>query len=428
MESLDAYRSFLERYNRDVSSSAAVASGESSAAPTSADAPATTSGVISIDEEAIERLVDKIIGNSIDSASAALAEIAPRANPIATPLAFHDAAQEVNFRALVHALSIGSQHEDMAHLAHQSSLADVVLFGVIGAHIANSALDAKFLRNMTSSDASSLFSLPRHQQVPSEHSWITIEKPGGMLPYADLLSDTMSYYGREMQRDGSRDWQQMLSKLTSGAGSMAHACIMIASRLDRFDDRYLDLGTSGAAPSCMPVELCFFKNLRRLLHDLHCIADIAMRDAEAPQATDATKARAAALAPFRLSKRGGLRTAIAAPSASTVQNLERFQVLRIRSDKPAAEATAADATTEAQLPEVVRDAAYEAAVRCAAIVACHHISDMLIERLVRLGLHSSAEDAAINPIRVSILLDSYPMNESQAVTNHFVPKVTGNKW
>jgi hypothetical protein len=411
MESLNPYTTFLGRFN---------SLSASSSGPVDGPGPAD---VIRVDEGSIEALVDSLLGTSMDSALAALHDIDQRVSPIATPLAFQNVAQEVNFRATVHALSIGSQHQSMAHLAHQSSLADVVLFGVIGAHITNSALDAKFLRNMTSSDTSHLFSLPRHEEIPSEHAWMKIEKPGGMISYSDLLSDVMSFYGREMQRGGARDWHDMLSRLVEGAASVPHACSIIAAKLDRFDDRYLDLGSSDASTQCSPVELCFFKNLRRLLHDLHCIATSAAAAAQAPEATEAVKARSRSLTPFLFGARGGLAAVLAAPSSNGIQNLQRMHVLRILT-KPS-DSTTSESTTPS---EVVKDAAFEAAVRCAAIIACHQISELLIEKLVKLGL--DAAQYSMNPIRVSILLDNYSVGSPEEFNEAdlFVPKVTGNKW
>lgn len=139
---------------------------------------------VSISLPNITQFVDSF---SVDT----LSQFVEKIQPITTPFSFQNEDQEINFRSLIHYLNIGSHFEPMAHLAGQQSLSEVVLFGIIGSHITKQSLDARFMKSMTSVEVSQLFSIPRLQKQQSEHSWMSVEVPGPMIAYADILSSAL---------------------------------------------------------------------------------------------------------------------------------------------------------------------------------------------------------------------------------------------
>ena len=77
--------------------------------------------------------------------------------PSKVPLNFKDSLEECNFFALVHLLSVGSMFEHRSQEANQSTLSDIILYGVFGAYIQHPQLNTSFMKQMMTSDVGKLF-------------------------------------------------------------------------------------------------------------------------------------------------------------------------------------------------------------------------------------------------------------------------------
>ena len=98
---------------------------------------------------------------------------------------------------------VGGMFEHAAPTAYQESLNEVVLFGLIGAFLTESTLNATFMRGMSASDVASLFSLPitQKEELSQEHqesglaSLLTVEKRGAMADYAVSIALSATWCG-----------------------------------------------------------------------------------------------------------------------------------------------------------------------------------------------------------------------------------------
>jgi hypothetical protein len=101
--------------------------------------------VVSIDDTALESFASKFVSDHLES-------FAQKTSAMQLPLNFSNEAEEINFLSILHLLGVGGMYEHRCGEAIQQSLADIVLFGIFGAYIANNKLDANFMRSQTASD------------------------------------------------------------------------------------------------------------------------------------------------------------------------------------------------------------------------------------------------------------------------------------
>jgi hypothetical protein len=200
---------------------------------TSFEAVLTAQDLICVDRDAVEEF-----SRGLDRS--AILDIRDKIAPITTPFAFESEDQELNFRGLIHMLNIGSQFEPRATEAGQKSLADVILFGIIGAYITHQNLDAAFMKNLSSSDVGQFFSIPRMEKQASEHSWMTIEVPGAMVSYADLLSAVLQSAGSALLDAGYRDIGSFIRSCAGDGSDAAHVVRRLGEVLRCMDDRSED--------------------------------------------------------------------------------------------------------------------------------------------------------------------------------------------
>lgn len=312
------------------------------------------------------------------------------------PLQFSSEHEEINLLALKELFMVGSMFEHMTQLAHQESLNDVVLFGLIGAFLSESKLNATFMRGLSASDISSLFSVPMTQRVDDLESKelssvVTMEIRGGMADYADLLANVSYSAGAALIENGFDDLSSLLEKenLDSSETSLETSCRSISSRIQSLDDRHFI--ASKCSRKDEMIELPFLKNARRM------VMAVLLRKLGDSEEQDGI-----------ISER--LREMIPAPSVCTVNTLFQMGILSY---------TCSDIGEEAKIEK-------ELAVRNAAVVACYELCAS-IEK-IRLDRAKSAKHE-ITPIQLSKFLDAVPSGiDTINGVSKFIPIETGKKW
>lgn len=291
--------------------------------------------------------------------------------------------QEVNLLVLNHLLNVGAQYSDRVNIASQETLADVVLFGVLGMFIANSKIDAAFMAACGPSDVSSLFNIPMHVSKEIQPG-ISVDERGPLADLADLLANTLQRTGRRLAEQKYPDLGGALLHIADAGGSAAELVTKVAQLIEGFDDvEVVQLNDT-------MFQIPFQKNAQRL------VADLYHRFRERCDK-------------FAFPDYSSL---YAAPSASSVTTLIQLGVLKLK-DAPATPADADDAAAEAQLKVTMAElsATPEACIitRAAAVLAIHRIAESMEQR--------------VEPFDMSLYCEQY----NDPSKPQYVPSV-GNKW
>jgi hypothetical protein len=308
--------------------------------------------------------------------------------------------------------------EHTAHTASQESLNEVVLFGLIGAFLTESTLNATFMRGLSGSDVASLFSLPTMQkeELPEEHqesgltSLLTIEKRGAMADYADMLANVAYHAGAALQENDHVDLSSLLERenLEDEQSSLELSSRNLTNVIQSLDDRHFVSVKKGRDEEM--VELPFLKNARRM------ICSIFLKRCEHFKSASTVSDN------HEFCK---LCDMIPAPSVRTVNTLFSLGILARSSDEGAVEMkTDDDKCTDSVSSPSSSTIGNEVAIRCAAVVACWQLSQAIAQQ--------ASPDLKVTPIQLSIFLDSVPKldagKSSFKSVETFVPKETGQKW
>ena len=101
--------------------------------------------IVDISNDAIEDFANKFVADHLPA-------YLQKTGALQLPLNFSSEADEINFLALLNLLGVGGMYEHRSSEASQSSLSEIVLFGVFGIYISQNSLDACFMRSQTASD------------------------------------------------------------------------------------------------------------------------------------------------------------------------------------------------------------------------------------------------------------------------------------
>lgn len=232
-----------------------------------------TQAVVGINDARIDYLANFIVDNFNDFLAVG--------TPFVSPLIFDDDNQEINFLSVRHLLSVGSQYEFRSIEANQDSLSSVVLFGVLGAYLSQSDLNAEFMRTCKVLEVAKLFSLPVTEKanILSEDesllSVISMEKKGGLYDYGVMLTNALNQTGKELVDNGCLNLSLLLSNYLTGSDNNEHSIDSIlksiAQKVAYFDDRHFVSVLDRSSGAEDMSELCFFKNLHRLIFDIYIL-------------------------------------------------------------------------------------------------------------------------------------------------------------
>lgn len=343
--------------------------------------------------------------------------------PLQFPLQFPSLQEEVNLLALKELLMVGGMFERAAHSANQSSLSDVVLFGLIGAFLTESTLNATFMRGLSASDVASLFSLPtmEREELPQEHqhgglaSCLTMEKRGALADYADMIANTLYHAGAVLQENDHVDLSSFLEKenLEDSETSLELASRNLATVIQSLDDRHFVSVKKGDDEQM--IELPFLKNARRMVCSVFQKRYEHFKDGSS----------SADLVHIKLSE------VIPAPSVRTINTLLSLGILERRSDVGADEMKEGEDAAEKQGDSSCSSNSSaigkEVSMRCAAVVACWKLCGLIQQ--------SATSDVKVTPVQLSIFLDTLPTSndndsrESEGAPRElFSPEETGQKW
>ena len=300
--------------------------------------------------------------------------------------------------------------EHSAHKANQESLNEVVLFGLIGAFLTESKLDANFMRSLSSSDVASLFSLPTTEkedisgepQYSTISSIVSVEKRGALADYADLLANVLYKAGMALKDNNLSDLSSLLEKENIDDVDTALDVISrnLSSVIQSLDDRhFVSIKREGSEHM---VELPFFKNARRMVSSVFmkkCLNQSGALDHVTRKLSDM----------------------IAAPSVRTINTLIFLDILSYCSGDGEEEIKSEDTSNRSSSA-----IGKEVSMRCAAVVACWKLSGAIQQLVAARGLN----DIKVNPILLSTFLDLVPKpNTVNNCTYHaFIPHETGQKW
>mmetsp|Transcript_26866 Transcript_26866/g.45328 ORF Transcript_26866/g.45328 Transcript_26866/m.45328 type:complete len:317 (+) Transcript_26866:3-953(+) len=314
--------------------------------------------------------------------------------------------------------------EEAARTANQNNLNDVVLFGLIGAFLTESTLNATFMRGLSASDVASLFSLPTMQkeELPQEHqhgglaSCLTMEKRGALADYADMIANTLYHAGAVLQENGHIDLSSLLEKenLEDNETSLELACRNLAAVIQSLDDRHFASVKKGNDE--LMIELPFLKNARRMVFSVFQKRHEHFKDANTSTEQVYTK----------------LSEMLPAPSVRTVNSLLSLGILERRDDVGADEMKVGEDIAENQGDVTGKSNSSsaigkEVSMRCAAMVACWRLSELIQQ--------TAPGDMKVTPVQLSIFLDSLPTTGQDDVRDSvcasievFSPHETGQKW
>ncbi len=240
------------------------------------------------------------------------------------------------------------------------------------------------MRSRTVSSVSNLFSIPVSESAPIEglpQSCFSIEKRGALVEYAELLASTCSTTGQELAKNKAPDLGSVIRPIITNQSPSSSSIVFtsLSESVSGFDDRVEVVSDSGAA-----LVLPFYKNARRLLHDL----------------------------PPALTAACPLCFAVPAPSILTVSALVQLGIL----------ATAGAGGEGGVRSESLAD---DVAIRCAAVVACHRVAELLQLVGGKEGEGAVAADAAahVSAYGVSLYLERLRVGPLL-----FTPKDVNMKW
>lgn len=344
--------------------------------------------------------------------------------PLQFPLQFPSLQEEVNLLALKELLMVGGMFERAAHTANQSSLSDVVLFGLIGAFLTESTLNSTFMRGMSASDVASLFSLPtmQREELPQEHqhgglaSCLTMEKRGALADYADMIANTLYHAGAALQENDHVDLSSLLEKenLEDAETPLELACRNLATIIQSLDDRHFVSVKKGSEEQM--IELPFLKNARRMVCSVFQKRYEHFKDASSSAELVHTK----------------LSAMLPAPSVRTINTLLSLGILECRHDMGADETKTGEDNSDNQGESSNKGSnssaiGKEVSMRCAAVVACGKLCE-LIQQI-------STADMKVTPIQLSIFLDTLSTASGDnsrdsvgASREQFSAEETGQKW
>ena len=267
----------------------------------------------------------------------------------------------------------------------------MILFGLIGAFLNNTAssLDGDFLRARTLASVSYLFSLPISESVPIEglpQTCFSMEKRGALVEYAELLADVCTTTGRELTQLKAKEIGNIIKSVVTTPNDAQSTLYSLSETISGFDDR-VEVQFEGSK-----LVLPFFKNARRLLHNLP--ASLQSRDT----ATALTLAAPSVRTVSALIQLGIL----AAPVSVSVTPAVSGSAVDI---SPLSDASVAVDVAVALESRVLLSAslAEDVAIRCAAVVACHQIAEQLT--LLSRSTMPEWEGLSISPYGVSLFLE-----------------------
>jgi hypothetical protein len=326
--------------------------------------------------------------------------------------------------------------EHAAHTASQQSLNEVVLFGLIGAFLTESTLNATFMRGLSASDVASLFSLPitQKEELPQEQqdsglsALLTMEKRGALADYADMLANVAYHAGAALKDNEHVDLSSLLEKenLEDADTSLELASRNLTNVIQSLDDRHFVSVKRGGDEQM--VELPFLKNARRMVSAVFLKRCELLGDVPNPTSAGSTPSK--------------LQDMIAAPSVRTINTLLALGILAPRGGEEDGEDEKKSGETDSTSNgnsggsgsgSGSSNIGREVAMRCAAVVACWQLSNT-IQQLAA-SQSSELKDTVVTPIQLSIFLDSIPKTQNESDNNddrstfeRFVPRETGQKW
>ena len=224
--------------------------------------------VAAINDEAIKKFAIEFCDSKLD-------DYLNRSSTV-LPLNFSDHSEEINFEFLLNLLQVGSNFENQTSLANQDTLKDVITYGVMSMFLTSMKLNSATMVSMSSPDISEMFSLPRlSRNTGLENSLstggFTVESRGGLADYADLLAITLVSTGRQLMERGFESFTSFLMKVLESNNNIPEILRSICSEILSFDDRHFVSIQNTINNSEDMLELCFFKNIRRLLLDVMII-------------------------------------------------------------------------------------------------------------------------------------------------------------
>lgn len=217
-----------------------------------------------------------------------------------------------------------------------------------------------------------------------------MEKPGGLLALAELLSKVLMQGGLELERRGYRSISSLLFDYLPGnceTPNLLQVMRALSEVFPHLDDRHIvTVHSQSSSQSDHVSELPFFNSIRRLLFDF-C------------RRFDDTK-----LSGYNGVTVGDLDKIAGAPGVRSINALIQCGIVRRRQD--------------CCLSSYEDEVAFEIAIRAGSIVACTLLADAIKERYPTMhGLHA---------LSLSVYLDNFDRREKGETT--FIPRHTGISW
>lgn len=182
------------------------------------------------------------------------------------PLQFDTNGAEINFHSIMALLRFGGHYSQELSKRGRMNALEVIRYGLVGAHLSRTRLDATFMSNIGVGDVASTFNIPVREEAAAFEgvAGITVERPGPLQAYAQDIADVLNAVGKRLLSLGYNDMAQLILDSTKGSGGAAGLVNALTGAIGQFDDRCIVL-----LPNSDFLEARQHKNAQILARELH---------------------------------------------------------------------------------------------------------------------------------------------------------------